>query len=175
MRVRMNGRFITARHISVIVLDSHPAALHDAIKNNSRNTKTYVEWQRGIGTVCTNDENPLNERHSFTFWAFSMTFSFFLLKFWFSMLVSCSRIHQSSLALCTLVPVKLPQDHIGSTPVCVWVCGRAGADFQTTAGRELSRVWGKPPRWRVVLKQQRLGGGVGAGLVFVHREPRAAQ
>lgn len=74
MRVRMNGRFITARHISVIVLDSHPAALHDAIKNNSQNTKTYVEWQSGIGTVCTDDENPLNERHSFTFCTFSMTF-----------------------------------------------------------------------------------------------------
>lgn len=76
MRGRMNGRFITACHISVIILDSHPAALHDAIKNNSRNTKTYVErqYRYKYSVHCT--KNSLNDLHSYSFGAFSMCFFF---------------------------------------------------------------------------------------------------
>lgn len=157
MRGRMNGRFITACHISVIILDSHPAALHDAIKNNSRNTKTYVVWQRsiGMGVMCATVKTP---KWASLLHVCSFFHDFFFLKIWFRWTV-----FWSSLALCTLVLVKLPQDQIGLTPV--YECGRVGADFQTTAGRELSGVWGKPPRRRVVLKQQRQRvGGQGSCL-----------
>lgn len=46
-------------YISVIVWDSHPNALHDASKNNSENTKTYVEYRvvescrYCVAAVCT--------------------------------------------------------------------------------------------------------------------------
>lgn len=79
MRGRMNGHFITACHISVIILDSHPAALHDAIKNNSRNTKTHVERQRGIGISALYKKLP-KSLHSFSFGAFSVCI---FLEIWF--------------------------------------------------------------------------------------------
>lgn len=77
---------------------------------------------------------------------------FFFLKIWFRCLLpSC--VPWSNPALCSLVPVKVPQNQICLTPVCV--CVWLGADFRTAAGWELSRVWGKPPWRQVVLKQQR--------------------
>lgn len=95
MRGRMNGRFITACHISVIVPDSHPTALHDAIKNNSRNTETYVEYRLaekyGYEYSVHYSVNSLNYLHFFGFGAFSMTF-FLKIRF-ICQLLDASRVH----------------------------------------------------------------------------------